>query len=134
MCLPLCTSTGNDWHVTSAERSEDRHAPGSRHQITLPAALWKRLGEVVGDGNRSLRIRQLVEADLAGRPAPPWPGVPSSDPTPLPLKLVRDAAPVPEKRGKRKAAAPPAVDFSAVEEPPGPAKWAGRPILPFKRP
>lgn len=62
------------------DRSADRHPKGSRHQITLPAELWSALGRMVGNGNRSLRIRELVEADLDGVPAPPWPGQEGDEP------------------------------------------------------
>jgi hypothetical protein len=44
------------------DRSKDRHKP--RATIAGAEDLWRELGEVVGDGNRSKVVRQMIAAFL----------------------------------------------------------------------
>jgi hypothetical protein len=39
----------------------------------VPAELWTRFGQAVGDGNRSGHIRDLIRRFLDGEPMPPLP-------------------------------------------------------------
>lgn len=51
----------------ATDRAADRHAEGSRHQITVPPDQWEALARVVGKGNCSAQIRDLIAAFVARR-------------------------------------------------------------------
>ncbi|MEU1240065.1 hypothetical protein ABZ388_06870 [Micromonospora parva] len=57
------------------DRSIDRHANPARVIRPTPPELWDRLGEAVGERNRSATISDLVRRYLDGEPMPDRPHI-----------------------------------------------------------
>lgn len=55
------------------DRSADRHTTPARVIRPKPPELWDRLGEAVGERNRSATISDLIRRYLDGEPMPQRP-------------------------------------------------------------